>query len=177
MAPNTKVEVPDFPKKLFYKINEVASITGVEAYVLRYWEGKFPMLAPEKDENDQRRYRQKDIEMLFYIKKLLYENKYTIAGAVEVLKQEKPGRKKKGRKGEEEPAEIETSSDGSDSEAVKGDAEGDEGPGGVAAATSGPSVDPERLARMRKQVGSIRKNVKSLVVELREWRDSVGSGS
>ncbi len=58
MAPNTKVDVPDFPKKLFYKINEVASITGVEAYVLRYWEGKFPMLAPEKDENDQRRGKQ-----------------------------------------------------------------------------------------------------------------------
>lgn len=177
MAPNTKVEVPDFPKKLFYKINEVASITGVEAYVLRYWEGKFPMLAPEKDENDQRRYRQKDIEMLFYIKKLLYEDKYTIAGAVEVLKQEKPGRKKKGRKGDEEPADVEMGRDESDAESAKGDAEGDEGTAGLAAATSGPSVDPERLARMRKQVGSIRKNVKDLVSELREWRSSVESGS
>lgn len=75
-----------YPKKLFYRIQEVADIVGVEPYVLRYWETKFPMLSPEKDANDQRRYRSKDIDLLLLIRSLLYDEKYTIAGAVEKLK-------------------------------------------------------------------------------------------
>lgn len=77
-----------YPRKLFYKIQEVANIVGVEPYVLRYWETRFPMLAPEKDSADQRRYRQKDIELLLRIRDLLHVEKYTIAGAVEKLKEE-----------------------------------------------------------------------------------------
>lgn len=80
--------LPAFPKKLFYKIAEVTKITGIDAYVLRYWESKFPMLAPEKDSAGQRRYRQQDVEMVFRIKELLYKEKYTIAGAVEKLEEE-----------------------------------------------------------------------------------------
>jgi hypothetical protein len=45
------------PRKLFYRINEVAKITGLKPYVLRYWESEFPELSPEKDTSDQRRYR------------------------------------------------------------------------------------------------------------------------
>ncbi len=67
--------------KLFYKINEVSKITGLKPYVLRYWETEFPQLAPDKDENDQRRYRRKDIDLIQNIKRLLYEEKFTIAGA------------------------------------------------------------------------------------------------
>lgn len=80
-----------YPKKLFYRINEVAEIVGVEAYVLRYWETKFPMLKPERYGNDERRYRSKDIDLLLRIRRLLYDEKYTIAGAVERLRKDPKG--------------------------------------------------------------------------------------
>lgn len=76
------------PKKLFYRINEVAKMTGLKAYVLRYWEGEFTELSPEKDSSDQRRYRDKDIQTVFAIKKLLYEDRFTIKGARPKLKHE-----------------------------------------------------------------------------------------
>jgi DNA-binding transcriptional MerR regulator len=75
-------------RKLFYRINEVAKMTGLKAYVLRYWETEFPELRPEKDASDQRRYRQKDIEVILAIRKLLYEERYTIKGARQRLKVE-----------------------------------------------------------------------------------------
>lgn len=68
------------PEKLFYKIGEVSRITGVEAYVLRYWETEFPFLKPRKSRSGQRVYIKKDIELINRIKKLLYEEKYTIQG-------------------------------------------------------------------------------------------------
>ncbi len=67
--------------KLFYRINEVSMITGIKPYVLRYWETEFKELQPQKDQSDQRRYRKSDIEMILLIKKLLYEERFTIAGA------------------------------------------------------------------------------------------------
>jgi DNA-binding transcriptional MerR regulator len=75
-------------KKLFYRIKEVAEMMGLKAYVLRYWETEFPELAPEKDSSDQRRYRDKDIHVLRAIRKLLYEDKFTIKGARPRLKEE-----------------------------------------------------------------------------------------
>lgn len=83
--------IPAFPRKLFYKINEVADIVGVEPYVLRYWETKFPMLKPERYGNDERRYRAKDIELLLRMRSLLYEEKFTIAGAVERIRKDPAG--------------------------------------------------------------------------------------
>lgn len=80
---------PAYPRKLFYRINEAASIIGVEPYVLRYWETRFPMLKPERFGNDQRRYRQEDIELLLVIRELLYVEKFTIDGAIERLKRER----------------------------------------------------------------------------------------
>lgn len=71
----------EYKKKLFYKINEVSKITGLKPYVLRYWETEFPQLSPQKDENDQRRYKQKDINLILNIRQLLYQEKFTIAGA------------------------------------------------------------------------------------------------
>lgn len=79
-------EQVQIPEKLFYRINEVATITQVKPYVLRYWETEFPMLSPEKDENDQRRYRKSDIELVLEIKRLLYTEKFTIAGARKQLR-------------------------------------------------------------------------------------------
>jgi DNA-binding transcriptional MerR regulator len=69
------------PKKLYYKIREVCEIVGVEAHVLRFWEAEFPLLSPPKSKSGQRTYRPKDIELLLLIRKLLYEDGFTIAGA------------------------------------------------------------------------------------------------
>lgn len=66
--------------KIFYKIGEVSNIIGVEPYVLRYWETEFQFLAPRKSKKGQRVYTSKDIEMILRIKKMLYEDKYTIEG-------------------------------------------------------------------------------------------------
>ena len=67
--------------KLFYRISEVSKVTGLEAYVLRYWESEFPMLHPKKSRGGQRVYLPKDIEMVLRIKKMLYEEGFTIVGA------------------------------------------------------------------------------------------------
>ena len=72
---------PEIPDKLFFKIGEVAEVTGVEQHVLRYWEDEFDHLRPEKNRSGQRLYKKKDLEQIIRIKKLLYEEKYTIAGA------------------------------------------------------------------------------------------------
>ncbi|HAS18079.1 MAG: hypothetical protein A2Z60_02920 [Nitrospirae bacterium RIFCSPLOWO2_02_42_7] len=74
--------------KLFYKISEVSKITGLEAYVLRYWETEFPVLSPRKNRGGQRVYEQKDINTIMGIKKMLYEEGYTIAGARKRLQEQ-----------------------------------------------------------------------------------------
>ncbi len=68
-------------KKLYYKIGEVCKILGVEPHVLRYWETEFSCLSPPKSKTGQRTYRPKDIELLLRIRKLLYVEGFTIAGA------------------------------------------------------------------------------------------------
>jgi DNA-binding transcriptional MerR regulator len=78
------------PKKLYYKIGEVCEIIGVPAHVLRYWETEFPTLTPPKNRGGQRTYRPADIELLLRIRKLLYEEGFTIAGARKRLGARKP---------------------------------------------------------------------------------------
>jgi DNA-binding transcriptional MerR regulator len=73
--------MPFVAKKLYYKIREVCEIVGVEAHVLRFWESEFPALAPPKTKSGQRIYRPKDIELLLHIRRLLYDEGFTIAGA------------------------------------------------------------------------------------------------
>ncbi len=77
---------PVIPNKLYFKIGEVSKLTGVKPYVLRYWESEFKLLAPGKSKSKQRLYRRKDIENILQIKKLLYEERFTIAGAKKTLK-------------------------------------------------------------------------------------------
>ena len=72
-------------ERIFYKISEVSRITGLESYVLRYWETEFPPLRPQKSRGGQRIYRHKDIETILKIKEMLYERGFTIAGARRVL--------------------------------------------------------------------------------------------
>jgi len=73
--------------KLYYRIGEVSEITGVKAYVLRYWESEFRWMSPQKSRSKQRLYRRKDIEMILLIRTLLYEERYTIAGARQRLRE------------------------------------------------------------------------------------------
>jgi len=77
------------PEKIFFKIGEVADIAGVEQHVLRYWEDEFDMLQPDKNRSGQRLYQKKDVELVLEIKRLLYGEKFTIAGAKIKLKRYK----------------------------------------------------------------------------------------
>jgi DNA-binding transcriptional MerR regulator len=76
-----KPALKPIPDKLYFPIREVAELTGVETYVLRFWEKEFPMLQPVKESSGHRRYRRKDIEMALEIKRLLYDEGFTIPGA------------------------------------------------------------------------------------------------
>jgi DNA-binding transcriptional MerR regulator len=79
------------PEKLFFRIGEVCDLIKVQPHVLRYWETEFPMLAPQKNRAGQRVYRRKDVEMVLRIRDLLYEEKFTIAGAKKKLADEMRG--------------------------------------------------------------------------------------
>src|SRR5438445_12029265 len=80
----TAVDVPD---KLYFKIGEVARLVGVKPYVLRYWESEFSVLRPGKTRSRHRLYRRKDVETLLEIRRLLYAEGYTIAGAKRRLRE------------------------------------------------------------------------------------------
>jgi DNA-binding transcriptional MerR regulator len=75
------------PEKIYYRIGEVSRITGVQPYVLRYWESEFRWMAPAKSRTRQRLYRKRDIEIIQLIKRLLYEERFTIAGARKQLRE------------------------------------------------------------------------------------------
>jgi DNA-binding transcriptional MerR regulator len=64
-----------------YAIGEVSRLADLKPFVLRYWETEFPMLEPIKSEGGRRLYRQEDVDMVFRIKRLLYDEGFTIAGA------------------------------------------------------------------------------------------------
>lgn len=76
---------PQIPDKLYFRIGEVARLCGVPAYVLRFWQTEFPQLRPTKSGTGQRLYRRRDVDMALRIRRLLYEDGYTIAGAKAIL--------------------------------------------------------------------------------------------
>jgi DNA-binding transcriptional MerR regulator len=69
------------PEKSLFRIGEVSRLTATKTFVLRYWETEFPTLQPVKSPSGHRLYRREDIETVFEIKRLLYEEGFTIAGA------------------------------------------------------------------------------------------------
>ena len=84
---------PVIPDKLYFRIGEVSKLCKLPSYVLRFWESEFPQLKPVKSSTGQRMYRQRDVESVLRIKKLLYDEGFTIAGARQQLKAEsKPAR-------------------------------------------------------------------------------------
>ncbi|HLY97687.1 MAG TPA: MerR family transcriptional regulator [Candidatus Angelobacter sp.] len=80
-----EVTIPD---KLYFRIGEVSRLCGLPSYVLRFWESEFPQLKPSKSSTGQRMYRRVDVESVLRIKKLLYEEGFTIAGARQHLREE-----------------------------------------------------------------------------------------
>ena len=79
-----ETQIPDKP---YFKIGEVARLLGVRPSVLRYWETEFRSVKPEKSRTNQRLYHRRHVERLLQIKSLLYDQKYTIAGARRRLKE------------------------------------------------------------------------------------------
>jgi DNA-binding transcriptional MerR regulator len=74
-----------------YRIGEVSRLTELKPFVLRYWETEFPMLEPVKSANGHRMYRQEDVDLVFKIKRLLYDEGFTIAGARRHLREKDGG--------------------------------------------------------------------------------------
>jgi len=68
-------------EKNLYRIGEVSRITDTKPFVLRYWETEFPTLQPVKSPKGHRLYRRKDVDTVLLIKRLLYDEGFTIAGA------------------------------------------------------------------------------------------------
>ncbi|HXM94558.1 MAG TPA: MerR family transcriptional regulator [Candidatus Dormibacteraeota bacterium] len=75
-------------EKDLYRIGEVSRLTDLKPFVLRYWETEFPMLEPVKSPSGHRLYRQEDVDMVFQIKRLLYDEGFTIAGARRHLREQ-----------------------------------------------------------------------------------------
>lgn len=128
-------ELPQIPDKLYFRIGEVSSLTGVKPSVLRYWESEFGTLRPTKSRSNQRLYTRADVEKIFKLKTLLYEKKFTIAGARRVLA--------KGYKQELSRLEAEAAPEPA-------------GNGNTAAAAADPKVQ-KRVASLISQVQSIKK--------------------
>lgn len=74
-------------QKAYYSIGEVRGLTGIESHVLRYWETRFDVLRPIKNQAGNRVYRPREVELVFLLKRLLYEEKYTVDGARQKLAQ------------------------------------------------------------------------------------------
>lgn len=84
-SPNT-VDLDKIPNKIYYSISEASEYTGVEAHVLRYWETKFTKLNPKRVSGNQRKYTRNDLELLYAIVRLLYDEGYTLDGAERKLR-------------------------------------------------------------------------------------------
>ena len=79
--PSTAIATQPTTEREFYRIGEVSRLTNLKPFVLRYWETEFSMLEPVKSPNGHRLYRRQDVELVLRIKRLLYDEGFTIAGA------------------------------------------------------------------------------------------------
>ena len=76
------------PEKIYFRIGEVSELAKLPTYVLRFWETEFTQLRPTKSSTGQRMYRRRDVEFVMQIRKLLYQDGFTIAGARERLREQ-----------------------------------------------------------------------------------------
>ena len=99
---------PNIPEKSFFRVNEVCQLTDTQPYVLRFWESEFPQLAPDHGSGGKPVYKKDDVELIFRIKHLLYEEDYTIAGARQVLSgKARPAKPKSAAKKKTPPIQME----------------------------------------------------------------------
>lgn len=84
-APGRLAEPEPVARKVYYSIGEVGELTGLKAHVLRYWESQFAAVSPGKNRGGSRVYRVEDIRTIFLVKRLLYEERFTIEGAKQRL--------------------------------------------------------------------------------------------
>ena len=101
IAPMT-LDPEEIPDKLYFRIGEVARLAAIKPYVLRFWETEFPALDPKKSGTGHRLYRRKDVQLVFDIKRLLYEKRFTIEGARKFLE----GRPKQAEPAAPEPEAV-----------------------------------------------------------------------
>src|SRR4030042_6639519 len=92
------------PDKDEFKIGEVCEVAGVKPFVLRYWETEFPELAPAQGAGGQRPYSRADVQLILRIKQLLYEERFTVAGAKKRLSEELAGPAPKATQGDSKPS-------------------------------------------------------------------------
>ena len=92
------------PDKDEFKIGEVCEIAGVKPFVLRYWETEFSELAPAKGAGGQRTYTRADVQLILRIKQLLYEERFTVAGAKKRLSEEVTGQAPKAPRVDTKPS-------------------------------------------------------------------------
>src|SRR6516225_3690891 len=81
LEPANNDELPPIPGKRYFTIGEVSELCGVKPHVLRYWEQEFTQLKPVKRRGNRRYYQRQDILLIRQIRKLLYEDGFTIEGA------------------------------------------------------------------------------------------------
>ena len=75
----------------YYQIGDVSRLANVKPFVLRFWEEEFPMLQPFKSPSGRRLYRQEDVDLVLKIRRLLYDEGFTIAGARRFLQDAENG--------------------------------------------------------------------------------------
>jgi DNA-binding transcriptional MerR regulator len=78
-------QIPPIPDKEYFTIGELSQITLVPKHTLRYWEKEFNLLKPIRKNSGHKKYRKEDIEIVFKIKDLLYNKRYTIEGVKKFL--------------------------------------------------------------------------------------------
>jgi len=132
------------PDKSLFRIGEVSRLTSTKPFVLRFWETEFPMLQPVKSPKGHRLYRREDIETVFVIKRLLYDEGFTIAGARRHLRDQA---------GE---------SDGSNGVSANGGANGE----AHGAEIDPRGVSPEMAMLNRKTLLDLRDSLRSLLTAL-----------
>ena len=87
-APASGVTASILPEQSLFRIGEVARLTATKPFVLRYWETEFPMLQPVKSPSGHRLYRREDVQCVLEIRRLLYDEGFTIAGARRHLREQ-----------------------------------------------------------------------------------------
>jgi len=91
MSSAATATVADDQDERYYRIGEVSRLTGVPPFVLRYWEEELPMLEPLKSPTGYRLYRQQDVDLVLKIRRMLYDEGFTLAGVRRHLRDLKNG--------------------------------------------------------------------------------------